>query len=237
MGLFVQDNYLRQHHSSGFKSVSELEKFADAANFISSSDLVDSSLRQTQNWKLAPFIAAMGCAAPCLIVKNQVNQCQFPGWLGKNSSRNKSYRILASLAQHMARAVSGGQAAISRDYHPLLKHKLTVPLEEQGVDGISEVIEVMKTYHLSREDWDAVVSELGVDMAQVNPDAPGPFKLPTAVKSTFTRRANAELEAHANDPKKSAARITTASMPSEANEEGEGSESKKEKVPTAWPLV
>jgi replication factor C subunit 1 len=73
---------------------------------------------------------------------------------------------------------------IRQQYFPLLWDRLIRRLMDEGKDGVDEVIDLMDSYFLTREDWDAMV-ELGV-----GPMDESKVSLDTQTKATFTRLYN-----------------------------------------------
>ena len=72
------------------------------------------------------------------------------------------------------------------DYLPVMKDKLLTPLLRYGTEGISEVIQLLDDYYLTKEDWDTVMDfMIGSDRTE-----PLLKKIPTTVKSSFTRKYN-----------------------------------------------
>ena len=82
---------------------------------------------------------------------------------------------------------SGDRHEIRQQYLPLLWTKLVKELELHGSDSqcIEDVISLMDSYFITREDWDSVL-ELGL-----GPQDAGKVKLSSQVKSNFTRKYNA----------------------------------------------
>lgn len=76
---------------------------------------------------------------------------------------------------------SGDRHEIRQQYLPLLWSKLVKILETGGKESVPEVIALMDSYFLTKDDWDAIL-ELGVgpmDMERV--------KVESQTKATFTR--------------------------------------------------
>ena len=93
-------------------------------------------------------------------------------------------RFIKEIQGHMRLRASGDRHEIRQQYLPLLWYRLLKELQVQGRDGIADVIELMDSYYLTKDDWDAVL-ELGVgpmDMEHI--------KLDTQTKSSFTRAYN-----------------------------------------------
>lgn len=79
---------------------------------------------------------------------------------------------------------SGDRDEIRQQYLPLLWDKLIRRLMDDGKDSVEDVIDLMDSYFLTREDWDAMV-ELGV-----GPMDESNVKLESQTKATFTRLYN-----------------------------------------------
>lgn len=79
---------------------------------------------------------------------------------------------------------TGDRHEIRQQYIPALWSSLIQKLQLEGKDAVHDIIELMDSYFLTRDDWDAIM-ELGVgrmDMEKV--------KIETQAKSTFTRLYN-----------------------------------------------
>ena len=87
----------------------------------------------------------------------------------------------------------GGINGIALDYLSILKDEMFTPMEKNQEKGIDSVVNFMKEYGLSREDWNSV-SELGI--GYISPEN-RPIKIATKVKSAFTRQCNRELANYA----------------------------------------
>ena len=79
----------------------DLDDMANAAEFISLGDSINTQLRTNQDWSLLPNLGMCAAVAPTIIAQGQVNYPKFPEWLGKNSSQNKSKRQLKELKAAM----------------------------------------------------------------------------------------------------------------------------------------
>jgi replication factor C subunit 1 len=80
---------------------------------------------------------------------------------------------------------TGDRHEIRQQYVPALWEALVRKLQLEGKEAVPSIIDLMDSYFLTRDDWDAVL-ELGVgrmDMEKV--------KIETQAKSTFTRLYNA----------------------------------------------
>jgi replication factor C subunit 1 len=145
MPLFVQENYLNMtpSHTNAQRA---LDSFADAADVISYGDLVKDQIMKSQDWVLLPFLGMVSTVLPCAMVRGRLNRVEFPSWLGKNSSTNRSKRILKEVQVHMSAFTSATEKnEIRLDYIPHLLEPLVRPLELQGQEGIEPVMALMET--------------------------------------------------------------------------------------------
>ena len=79
---------------------------------------------------------------------------------------------------------SGDRHEIRQQYLPLLWTRLVRELDLSGKDAIEDIIALMDSYYLTKDDWDAIL-ELGVgdmDMEKM--------KIDSQIKSAFTRQYN-----------------------------------------------
>ena len=93
-------------------------------------------------------------------------------------------RFIKEIQGHMRLRASGDRHEIRQQYLPLLWYKLIGELEKRGKDSVEDMIELMDSYFLTKEDYDAIM-ELGVgpmDMENV--------KIDSATKAAFTRLYN-----------------------------------------------
>ncbi len=85
---------------------------------------------------------------------------------------------------HMRLRASGDRHEIRQQYLPTLWYQLVQRLQSQGKDSVEDVIELMDSYFLTKDDWDAIV-ELGV-----GPMNAEEVKIDSQTKATFTRIYN-----------------------------------------------
>ena len=79
---------------------------------------------------------------------------------------------------------SGDRHEIREQYLPLLWYRLVKELQLEGKDALAGVIDLMDSYYLTKDDWDAIL-ELGVgpmDMEEM--------KIDSQVKTSFTKTYN-----------------------------------------------
>lgn len=93
-------------------------------------------------------------------------------------------RQIKEIQGHMRLRASGDRHEIRQQYLPTLWERLVRRLEVDGKEAVSDVIELMDSYFLTREDWDSIV-ELGL-----GPMSDKEVSIDSQTKSTFTRLYN-----------------------------------------------
>ncbi|KAI1418271.1 DNA replication factor C, large subunit [Hypoxylon sp. FL1857] len=192
--LMIQENYLRtkpavlnqNKYNKREANLKALEMVDMAAESISDGDLVDRMIHgPQQQWSLMPTHAVFSTVRPASFVAGQLIGSNFTSWLGNNSKYGKLGRYVREIHSHMRLRSSGDHNEIRQQYLPVLWTRLIKRLADEGKESVEEVIELMDSYFLTREDFDSI-KELGVgpqDEENVNID--------TQTKSTFTRLYNA----------------------------------------------
>ncbi|KUJ18427.1 DNA replication factor C, large subunit [Mollisia scopiformis] len=190
--LMIQENYLstkpilvgsRQGREAKLK---ELQLADQAAESISDGDLVDRMIHGSQQqWSLMPTHAVFSAVRPASFVSGMMTgQTSFTSWLGNNSKQQKLVRYVKEIQSHMRLRTSGDRHEIRQQYLPVLWIQMIKRLELEGKDCVDEVIDLMDSYFLTRDDFDYMM-ELGL-----GPQDQELVKLETQTKSTFTRLYN-----------------------------------------------
>lgn len=186
--LMIQENYLSTRPSNLKKGQSHLSAVAEAAESISQSNLVEKRIRSSEQlWSLLPLHAILSSVYPSSLVAGQMaGRINFTAWLGQNSKAGKYSRLLQELHYHTKLSTSADKISLRLDYLPALKNRLLNPILKTGADGIAPVIAFMDGYYLTKEDWDTIMEFM------IGPDATDATlkKIPTAVKTAFTRKYN-----------------------------------------------
>lgn len=187
--LFVQENYVHvKPVAAGGDMKKHLVLLSRAADSICDGDLVDRQIRSMQNWNLLPTQAIYASVLPGELMRGFMTQFPaFPSWLGKYSSTGRHDRIVQDLALHMSLRTYSSKRTINLDYLSHLRDALVQPLISQGVEGAQDVVALMDTYHLMKEDFENIMelSSWG--------GKPSPFsRLDPKVKAAFTRAYNRE---------------------------------------------
>lgn len=188
--LMIQENYLRtkpmalnnKGYSPREQRLKALELFDCAAESISDGDLVDRMIHgPQQQWSLMPTHAVFSTVRPASFISGQLMGANFTSWLGNNSKAGKLGRFVREIHSHMRLRSSGDANEIRQQYLPVLWYQLIHRLSVEGRDSIDEVIELMDSYFLTRDDFDAI-KELGL-----GPQAEEKVDIETQTKAAFTR--------------------------------------------------
>ncbi|KAI0436677.1 replication factor RFC1 C terminal domain-containing protein [Xylaria telfairii] len=191
--LMIQENYIRTKPSvlgqyrdnKREQNLKLLEMMDQAAESISDGDLVDRMIHgPQQHWSLMPTHAIFSTVRPASFVSGQLLNSQFTTWLGNNSKYGKLGRCIREIHSHMRLKASGDHNEIRQQYLPVLWTQLIKRLADEGKDSIEEVIELMDSYFLTREDFDSI-KELGI-----GPQREEAVSIESQTKSTFTRLYN-----------------------------------------------
>lgn len=188
--LMLQENYLgtqpirASNYNGPERKLKLLELASEAADSISDGDLVDRMIHGSQqHWALMPTHAVFSFVRPASFVAGSLagNQTRFTAWLGKNSNQQKLTRMVKEIQAHMRLRSSGDRHEVRQNYIPVFWTQLVKRLEEEGKDAVPEMIDLMDSYFLTKDDFDAIM-ELGV-----GPMNQEKVKIPSQAKSTFTR--------------------------------------------------
>lgn len=188
--LLIQENYLRAKpmalNGKGYTPREErlkaLELFDQAAESISDGDLVDRMIHGSQQqWSLMPTHAIFSTVRPASFIAGQLLGANFTSWLGNNSKYGKLGRFTREIHSHMRLRSSGDHNEVRQEYMPVLWNQIVNRLQNEGSDAVPEVIDLMDSYYLTRDDFDAI-QELGVGHMSEEK-----VSIESKVKAAFTR--------------------------------------------------
>lgn len=171
--LMVQEGYLAASRNS-------LEDAVEAAEMISTGDLINRRLWQTQDWTLLPHVVHTTVA----VARSVQGPCPFqifPQLLGKNSKRAKHRRLLEDIAR--TRQISAKSARLDEMeaiQKILLKPLTTIKGDKSDLPIIKGAMGRFDTIGLSRE-------QIVENMSEVISNS---VELPTKVKTMLTREYN-----------------------------------------------
>jgi replication factor C subunit 1 len=188
--LMIQENYLNTRpaligQASGREAkLKALQLIDQAAESISDGDLVDRMIHGSQQqWSLMPAHAVFSAVRPSSFAAGQMSgQTNFTQWLGNNSKLGKLTRYVKEIQSHMRLRSSGDRHEIRQQYLPVLWNQIIKRLETEGKNSVEEVIDLMDSYFLTRDDFDYML-ELGL-----GPQDQERVRLETQTKATFTRQ-------------------------------------------------
>ncbi|KAK3038253.1 hypothetical protein RJ639_030862 [Escallonia herrerae] len=175
------ENYINYKPSSAGKDDNGMKRMrliARAAESIADGDIVNVQIRS----------AALLHGQRETLEQGERNFNRFGGWLGKNSTLGKNYRLLEDLHVHLlaSRASYLGRTTLRLDYCSILVKHLTDPLRILPKDeAVEKVVEFMDFYSISLEDFDSIM-EVSKFKGHQNPlDGIQP-----AVKAALTKAYN-----------------------------------------------
>ncbi|KAL2071299.1 hypothetical protein VTL71DRAFT_12534 [Oculimacula yallundae] len=193
--LMIQENYLSTRPALVTSSnlnprearLKALQLADQAAESISDGDLVDRMIHGSQQqWSLMPTHAVFSAVRPASFAAGlMTGQTAFTKWLGNNSKLGKLSRFVKEIQSHMRLRTSGDRHEIRQQYLPVLWNQMIKRLEIEGKDCVEEVIDLMDSYFLTRDDYDYIM-ELGL-----GPQDQEKVHLETQTKASFTRQYNA----------------------------------------------
>ncbi|KAL8501028.1 hypothetical protein ACS0TY_020559 [Phlomoides rotata] len=199
--LLIQENYINYRPSSAGRDDNGMKRMsllARAAESIGDGDIVNVQIRRYRQWQLSQIGCLASSIIPAALLHGQRevfeqgerNFNRFGGWLGKNSTMGKNYRLLEDLHIHLlaSRESNLGRSTLRLDYLTTLSKRLTDPLTLRTStkdEAVERVMEFMENYNISMEDFDTIM-EISKFKGHANPlDGIQP-----AVKSALTRAYN-----------------------------------------------
>jgi replication factor C subunit 1 len=188
--LMLQENYLNSAPllANGLNgkayNLKHLELAESAASSISDGDLVDRMIHGTQQqWSLMPTHAMFSFVRPASFMSGSMgyNQSRFTTWLGNNSKQTKLTRMVREIQGHMRLRSTADRHEVRQQYMPVFWTKMPKRLQVEGKEAVPAVIDLMDSYFLTKDDFDAII-ELG--LASMDEKH---LKITPADKSAFTR--------------------------------------------------
>lgn len=194
--LIIQENYINYRPASAGKDetgIKRLDCLARAAESIADGDIFNVQIRRYRQWQLSQASSFASSIIPAALMRGsretlepgERNYNRFGGWLGKNSTMGKNFRLLEDAHVHILASQGSNldRATLRIDYFSLLLKQLTEPLKVMSKDvAVQKVVEVMNAYSLTQEDFDTIVE---LSKFQTNPN---PLEgIQPAVKAALTK--------------------------------------------------
>uniref|UniRef100_A0A7S1PNU6 AAA+ ATPase domain-containing protein n=1 Tax=Alexandrium catenella TaxID=2925 RepID=A0A7S1PNU6_ALECA len=229
MGLLVQENYL---HAVAKKPVDceLLNRCAYSADLMTFGDILNSRIRDSQEWSLLPDVGLASCVYPAHVTNGFLSFPSFPQWLGKYSTQSRMNRLCRELHAHLKLNSSVGRENLPMSgYTNLLYKKAMGPLMRGSPEAVEETAAALDAYGLRKEHLTEHLTELRTHLGEDDL-----FKLvDPKVKAAMTREFNSGhhvMKVVLPKGKRKAAALDTAEDPDEegetapAGEEGEKEE-------------
>jgi len=185
MPLLIQENYVRSCADS--KDPAIMQKIAHAADAILVGDMLANQLRGSNEWSLLPDVGFMSSVYPAQLCNGFIGHPTFPAFLGKNSSVNKSKRLVKELHNTMWPVSSvTSKNLMTSGYVDLLFAKAIQPLKSGDKERVHETAEVLDAYRLTKDHLAEHLSDLRKPFHEFDD-----FKLvDTSVKTALTKEFN-----------------------------------------------
>lgn len=193
--LLVQQNYIDAAKGGIFRNskLSECDRMdllAQASASVSDLELASATIRGgDMHWDLLPIQAATAVRVGHLVQGFQAFPT-FPAWLGKYSTTGKMKRLTSEIVTHTSLAIGQGFSSIRLEYVPYLRSVLLHQLLSKGADGVGEVLSILDSYGLSKEDFSDSLKELQF-VFEKDPKLPDRYEaIESKVKAALTREYN-----------------------------------------------
>ncbi|KAL4475534.1 hypothetical protein ABPG72_009223 [Tetrahymena utriculariae] len=199
--MLIHENYLSTFQSKEYNrtSVQELEIIADATCAMAESDLLQDSIRSGGNWSL---LQNVGFLTSVYVPQQVCSKCnafpQMTQHLGKFSSQRKTSRLIRQLRMQLSQNISGNRQAVQFDYINPLMELILYQLENNGKQGVDNVIGIMEEYNITPD----LLKEHFVTIPY-NSDFEQRLKdIPTTIKTNLTKNYNKRFKDDVKPEKK-----------------------------------
>jgi replication factor C subunit 1 len=188
--LMLQENYLntaplRANSLNGpERKLKLLELVEKASESISDGDLVDRLIHGAQQqWSLMPTHGVFSFVRPASFISGSMayGKTSFTSWLGNNSKQSKFTRVVKEIQSHMRLRTAADRHEVRQLYVPMFWDRMPKRLSKVGKDSVPEVIDIMDSYYLTRDDFDGIL-ELGIGKMDQST-----IKIDSGTKAAFTR--------------------------------------------------
>ncbi|KAL0212555.1 hypothetical protein RCL1_006181 [Eukaryota sp. TZLM3-RCL] len=155
--LMVQENYIWVNKPDmTMPDVDFFDKITTASASFSQSDLIESSIREFQQWSLLPAKGFLSTVYPGATLGGRLNRTDFPAFLGKLSKRNKFARLLSNISLNAFPCTLSSSTQFSLYYAQNIQKIVSNYLSNSNVD---QAIEFLTKYSIDRDDWTFLFEE------------------------------------------------------------------------------
>jgi hypothetical protein len=122
-----------------------------AADSIAFSDTIQTAIKSQNDWSLLPVLGQASTIEPVAYARCQPENLQFPEQLGKMSAHRKAIRIRSEVKDCIAPVTHISSEDSVNDYAHLLALLFVQTLKTKGKSGISDIAQLLETYHMPLE--------------------------------------------------------------------------------------
>lgn len=166
-----------------------MDYWAEAADSISQAEEFSNLIRgANQEWWLSPAYGLLSTVIPAYCCHGGMSgRLEFPSWFGSNSKLQKHVRIAKMLSKHTFLKLSTHWQAFLTQLAPVVIRQILEPLATRGNEGTETAMQILDGFCLSREDLDELIDLV----SSGDPSYAVTWsKIPSTVKSAFTRKYN-----------------------------------------------
>jgi replication factor C subunit 1 len=137
-----------------------------------------------QDWWLSPAYGIFSTVLPAYYCHGAMSgRLDFPSWFGSHSKLQKTNRLARELSIHSFLKLKITWKTFLSQLAPLITQNILDALEDNNVEN---AVQVLIKFNLTREDFDSLLDLVSKDENLTFRWS----KIPTSVKSAFTRRYN-----------------------------------------------
>ena len=148
--LLVQENYLTAMESNFKGTKKDTQRLANAAALLSLGDTFDNKMRSNNEWTLLQDIGFWMTVAPSHYAQGVIRFPRFPEWLGKNSTKTKSKRLINELKLALGHRTQWSRSTLLNDYLPVI---FDVVYNELKNDNFDEAIKLLDELNITSDQF------------------------------------------------------------------------------------
>jgi len=184
MPMLIHENYLSTQSQT--RSLEDVQKMNQSADYISFGDCINSVLRTEGAWDLLPNMAICSTIAPANLCAGNLSLAKFPQMLGKNMILKKTNRQIKEIASDLAGKLSIPSDSLLNDAIPQIFGQIVTRVLTQFDQKMKEAIDIMDYFGISLDHF----KENFLDLCSTTEFAKKYNDLPASTKSSFTKMYN-----------------------------------------------